>query len=426
MIDYKKYFNILRWSINPDYQSIPDTKGMDWYDFYQFACEQAIAGVAFEGVKRMSDARGKMEENRQPQESEPQSKPPFNLLMEWIGMTEQIAGQNRILNRRCAEVVKEYQEAGFQCCVLKGQGNAARYGGRGTRDDGSRDSLALRRTPGDIDLWVLPKEDGRGKKAEGRGLKADGRCKKGDVREIIKYVRERHPEKMDEVRYYHMGYEDKGIEVEVHFMPNIMNNPVYHRRLQKWYKKMAEGGRLMEEVELPEGVGSIPVPTAEFNIVFQLAHMMHHFFDEGIGLRQFVDYYYVLMEEGRRKMDDVADTLQYLGLWKFAGAVMYVMQEVFHLDKAYMIAPVDERRGKTLMEEILKGGNFGRYSGLTNHSAGGKYIAKTLRNFRLVREYPAEALCEPVFRTWHFLWRKTYGSWLRVLGRAKRQSRAHD
>ena len=65
MIDYKKYFDILCWSINPDYQSIPDTKGMDWYDFYQFACEQAIAGVAFEGVKRMSDARGKMEENRQ-------------------------------------------------------------------------------------------------------------------------------------------------------------------------------------------------------------------------------------------------------------------------------------------------------------------------------------------------------------------------
>ena len=388
MRDYKKYFNLLCYSVNPvnpDCQSIPNTKGLDWYDFYQFVCEQAIAGVAFEGVKRMADAKGKMEESCQSQ-----SKPPFNLLMEWIGLTEQIAGQNRILNRRCVEVVKEYREAGFQCCVLKGQGNAARYG-RGTRDDGSRDSLALRRTPGDIDLWVLPKEDGSRK------------------REIIKYVREHHPEKMDEVRYYHMGYEDKGIEVEVHFMPNIMNNPVYHRRLQKWYKKMAEGGRLMEEVELPEGVGSIPVPTAEFNIVFQLAHMMHHFFDEGIGLRQFVDYYYVLMEEGRRQMDDVADTLQYLGLWKFAGAVMYVMQEVFHLDKAYMLAPVDERRGKTLMEEILKGGNFGRYSGLTNHSAGGKYVAKTLRNLRLVREYPAEALCEPVFRTWHFLWRKIYG-----------------
>ena len=371
-------------------KSIPDTKGIDWYDFYQFACEQAIAGVAFEGVKRMSDAKGKMEENCQPLDSEHQSKPPFNLLMEWIGLTEQIAGQNRILNRRCVEVVKEYQEAGFQCCVLKGQGNAARYG-KGKRDDGSRDSLALRRTPGDIDLWVLPNEDGRRK------------------REIINYVRERHPEKMDEVRYYHMGYEEKGIEVEVHFMPNIMNNPVYHRRLQKWYKKMAEGGRLMEEVALPEGAGSIPVPTAEFNIVFQLAHMMHHFFDEGIGLRQFVDYYYVLMDDGRGQMDDVSETLRYLGLWKFAGAVMYVMQEVFHLDKAYMIAPVDERRGKTLMEEILKGGNFGRYSGLTNHSAGGKYVAKTLRNISLVREYPAEALCEPVFRTWHFLWRKIYG-----------------
>lgn len=356
-----QYFEVIRYAINPNAESVPDLEGLDWHDLYQFACEQAIAGVVFEGVKKLS---------------EQQSKPPFKLLMEWIGLTEQIAKQNRILNRRCVEVVKEYREAGYQCCVLKGQGNAAMY------------PNPFSRASGDIDLWIF------------------GPADKAEKTEIIKYVRERHPEKMEDVRYYHVGYADKGIEVEVHFMPNIMNNPVYHRRLQKWYKEMADGGRLKEEVELPERVGSIPVPTAEFNIVFQLAHMMHHFFDEGIGLRQFVDYYYVLMSDVRWKMSDVSDPLRYLGLWNFAGAVMYVMQEVFHLDKAYMIAPVDERRGKTLMAEILKGGNFGQHSGLTNHSAGGKYLAKTLRNLHFIREYPAEALCEPIFRTWHFFWRQ--------------------
>ena len=60
------------------------------------------------------------------------------------------------------------------------------------------------------------------------------------------------------------------------------------------------------------------------------------------------------------------------------------------------------------MEEILKGGNFGRYLGLTDHSMAGKYFAKHWRIFHFVREYPAEALCEPVFRTWHFFWRKSH------------------
>ena len=117
--------------------------------------------------------------------------------------------------------------------------------------------------------------------------------------------------------------------------------------------------------ELPDGQGRIPVPTVEFNVIYQMSHLMHHFFDEGIGLRQMVDYYYVLkrIEDPLRlplyKGRNLEETLKYLGLWKFAGAVMYVMREVFGLEEKYMIAPVDEKRGRTLMNEILKGGNFG-------------------------------------------------------------------
>ena len=34
--------------------------------------------------------------------------------------------------------------------------------------------------------------------------------------------------------------------------------------------------------------------TASFNVIYQLCHLYHHFFDEGIGLRQIIDYYYGL------------------------------------------------------------------------------------------------------------------------------------
>ena len=101
--------------------------------------------------------------------------------------------------------------------------------------------------------------------------------------------------------------------------------------------------------------------------------------------------------------------LKYLGLWKFAGAVMYVLKEVLGLSEDKMIVPMDEKRGRLLLAEILDGGNFGRhftkYAGFTHQSMGKKYFLKIWRNMHFVRYYPAEALCEPLFRTWHFFWR---------------------
>ena len=83
-------------------------------------------------------------------------------------------------------------------------------------------------------------------------------------------------------------------------------------------------------------------------------------------------------------LDLVQRGLKYLGLWKFARAVMYVLHEALELSEEKMIAPMDEKRGKLLLAEILNGGNFGQH---------------------FVRFYPAEALSEPIFRTWHFFWR---------------------
>ena len=111
-------------------------------------------------------------------------------------------------------------------------------------------------------------------------------------------------------------------------------------------------------------------------------------------------------------LDVVQRELKYLGLWKFAGAVMYVLKEVLGLSEDKMIVPMDEKRGRLLLAEILDGGNFGRhftkYAGFTHHSMGKKYFLKIWRNMHFVRYYPAEALCEPLFRTWHFFWRLKY------------------
>ena len=78
--------------------------------------------------------------------------------------------------------------------------------------------------------------------------------------------------------------------------------------------------------------------------------------------------------------------LKYLGLWKFAGAVMYVLKEVLGLSEDKMIVPVDEKRGKLLLAEILEGGNFGqhftKYGHFTQQGMAKKYALRKILSCR--------------------------------------------
>ena len=95
--------------------------------------------------------------------------------------------------------------------------------------------------------------------------------------------------------------------------------------------------------------------------------------------------------------------LKWLGLWKFAGAVIYVLHGVFGLEEDMMIAPMNEKEGSFLLDEIIRGGNFGLYDDRLGDKTGeGKmhrYFRMSLRNIRFVKHYLCEALCEPLFRT---------------------------
>ncbi len=334
-----------------------DIKKIDWDVLYDFCKKQSITGIGFEGVQRLAKEDIKI---------------PKQILIKWYYQSEKIKKHNKLMNCRAVEVCRQLEKSGFYCVVLKGQGNTLYY------------PEHYSRISGDIDIWMKPQEI------------------EANVREsIINYVRKEHPN--TDIRYVHIEYAERGVPIEAHFIPGYMNNPFYNRRLQKYYNSQMDI-QCQHYVELPDNVGGIPIPTVEFNIVFQLAHMMHHFFDEGIGLRQMIDYYYLLRFVSNDSVK-IVEQLKYLNLYHFAGAVMYIMKKVLGLDDKYLIVPVDERRGNTLLKEIIKGGNFGKYSQLAKQSIGKKHFMKIWRAMHFVREYPAEALSEPIFRTWHFFWR---------------------
>ena len=346
------FFQLVRYAID-ERNPAPQIGAEEWEAMYDMARKQSITGVVFEAVPRMDQ----------------DVSIPRQLKMKWLFQVNKIKNRNILVNQCSAKLVDMFRQEGFECCVLKGQGNAMMY------------PNPYIRISGDIDLQV-----------------------KGGRDRVVQYVKKRFPH--TKTAYQHVDYPIfKKVPVEVHYLPVYMNNPVYNRRLKKWFDDQSDE-MYGHEVALPDDAGQITVPSLRFNLVFQMAHLMHHFLDEGIGLRHMLDYYYLLQRVYQEKLSDgLADLFDRLGLRKFAGAVMYIMHDVLGLEEKYLIVPADKGRGETLLEEILRGGNFGKHSGLTEHSLASKHFLKYWRTMHFIREYPAEALCEPVFRTWHFFWR---------------------
>ena len=374
----KIFFDFLRFCIGSAKEIPGSLKEADWKELYAIAQKQALLGVLFHGIRQL------------PKQLAPEQK----LLMQWMVMAEMIRKQNIRLFQDSVKVCQNFKNEGFANCILKGQGNALLY------------PDPYMRTPGDIDIYLS-----------------------GGRKKIMKYVDQVCPNQV--MRYHHVDFPVMKTAIEVHFTPSYMFCPIHNRRMQKWFKEVM-GKQCAHWVSLPDGYGEIHVPTASFNVIYILSHLYRHIFTEGIGLRQLLDYYFVLvkwhtnltnltdskkslpqMTQINTDLDALRHELKYLGLWKFAQAVMFVMKEVFGLLEDRMIAPTDEKEGRFLLDEIMRGGNFGQYDDRMGSQVGEskihRYFRMNLRNLRFVKHYPTEALSEPLFRTWFALWKKIHG-----------------
>ena len=435
------FFDFLRFCIGSVKEIPHSLKEADWKELYAIAKKQCLVGILFDGIKKLPAEYVGMKKE---------------LLLQWMAESQMLEKANVRLNDAAIQVSEWFRKKGFRTCILKGQGNALMY------------PNPYCRTPGDIDIWV-----------EG-----------GDKR-VISFVRSISPH--EKACYHHIEFPSyKGVEVEVHYRPSFLLCFWHNRKLQKYYERVKEE-QFLHRVMLGEQ-GEIAIPTVEFNIIFQLTHIFSHLMNEGIGLRQLVDYYYVLcdfykvyqksskitpslftLKEGstshpdpltlrgeggnrptrcseplrskdggpkrsspncagwdRRDaigdmtsatastdssataarssstaIDRVQEELKELGMWKFAGGIMYIMQEVFGMPASRLIVPPNEKYGKFVLNEVLEAGNFGRHDARNRfgRSQLGHNLQRVYRDIRLVRYFPAEALCEPLFRIWHFFWR---------------------
>ena len=436
----KIFIDFLRFCIGSVKEIPGSLKEADWQELYAIAKKQCLVGILFDGIKKLPAEHVGMKKE---------------LLLQWMAESQMLENANVRLNDAAIQVSEWFRKKGFRTCILKGQGNALMY------------PNPYSRTPGDIDIWV-----------EG-----------GDKR-VISFVRSISPH--EKACYHHIEFPSyKGVEVEVHYRPSFLLCFWHNRKLQKYYERVKEE-QFSHRVMLGEQ-GEIAIPTAEFNLIFQLTHIFSHLMNEGIGLRQLLDYYYVICDfykvyqnfskthpssltlkggstafpkplspqgtgdvtapprrseplrskvggpskvspdcagwdrlsiEGDNSagsttavtssastaLDVVQKELKELGMWKFAGGIMYIMQEVFGMPASRLIVPPNEKYGKFVLNEVLEAGNFGKHDARNRfgRSKLGHNLQRVYRDIRLVRYFPAEALCEPLFRIWHFFWRLKY------------------
>lgn len=359
---FPSFLQFLKFCLSDDTETPDVADSINWHELRSFAKKQAIAGIYWQGVQRV---RGK-------------NKPTDDDVLEWMSTVKALEKKNKTVDEKAAWVTKNFLKEGFRTCLLKGQGNALMY------------PHPHSRTSGDIDIWV-----------------------EGGDKKVIAYIHSITPG--TKACYHHIDFrKSDDVEIEVHYRPSWLNNPYDNKRLQQWFLDHSDvcfqprNGNSIEQQAQQMGFN---IPTWEFNVVFQLCHIYNHLLHEGIGLRQLIDYFYLLKSREGEHVDMTA-TLKPLGLATIGGAVAWVLQEVLGLQEDYLVVVPNERRGKMLLREMLAGGNFGHHDDRTLSGAYASPIKANLQRFvrdlRMMRYYPSETLWEPWFRVWHYFWRRRF------------------
>ena len=365
------FFALIRVSIGRQERLSHTPTEMEWRELYALAEKQALIGICFCGVQRLQMLGCNI---------------PTDLYMKWLGMAAKIQQRNELMNRRCVEVQRMLAKEGMRMSILKGQGVARYYKLKDESLELRANSLGMLRQSGDIDVYV-----------------------DGGMEKVLRWCRERYGDvEFDYINAHVPMFKD--VEVELHWRVGSMTNLFKNRKLQRWLereetKEMILGGKADLKPET-----TITVPTLEFNAFYLMLHCYHHVFESGLGLRQLMDYYFLLMARNNLNLDlNINELFRKFGMERFVGAVMWIMQEVFWLERERLLCEPDEKEGRYILAEVMAGGNFGHHDERIRKVGRGKWFevfAKIQHAMHLFRRYPSEAMWMPVWMVYHFVWKK--------------------
>lgn len=373
---------LCRLAIHPDedLSEVLKVSDIDWNSILKESQKQSLIGIAYRGVKLWCASEFAKKNNATIDKK---------LVTKWYGLSERIREDNYLLNKRTVQVCQNIAKDGLRISVMKGQGNALLYG----------QDLYLLRSPGDIDVWV-----------------------DGGFQKVYDYVMEVAPTNVvNEKEIDFNVFSD--VSVEVHYRPLILRHPFRNRKLQTFFARhAADCFNNREKLPVLNNAGEeiwkeAIITSLSFNLVHQLAHIHLHLFTEGVGLRQVMDYYYLLVhaEKGLTQFEkeEVIHVVSSVNLEKLARALMWILSKYFGLDKKCQLWEASKEDGLFLLEEILKTGNFGHNDKRRPDTIDGNSIKSFIyvqkRNIAMSRFDRTDWFWGSIWRIYHFTWRKWKG-----------------
>ena len=309
----------------------------DWKAIFRLAQQQTVSAIVHDGFSTL------------PADLHP--APP--LLHQWYAYVAKIEQSHELINQRLAEVTMRLQEEGIHSILLKGQGVAEHY------------RIPNHRHCGDIDLYIGAKE----------------------YKRIYKVVQQWgiDPESdFENTKHYHFRF--KGVSIEVHHTAQDLNNIFCNRAFQRWTKYHLSADRIRKWAV---GETEVWLPPVNFDALYIFSHACQHFFQGGIGVRQFCDWARYLHRFNRDiDREALIQNLATFGLTDVWQQFSPVAVEYLGLPEKEMplYTPCPPKKTERIVTHILKDGNFGfnRRVGQASQRPKG-YVSGKLYSFRRIQ-----------------------------------------
>ncbi len=300
----------------------------EWLGLYKKSEEQAVSGVMLSGLDKFSSTQ----------------RPPQGLLLQWIGVGQIIVQRNAVMDNAVVSLCKQLNAQNIRFLVVKGQTIAALYPQKGSRQCG------------DIDFIVHPSDWFRAYR-----LFAD---------ELGEESIDTHSEK-------HVEWEKDGISYEMHRWLNDFASKIHQRYWDEAVMKEAWEQPYSVEINGYHVPTLVPI----HNVLFVFVHLFYHLINEGVGLRQFVDWY-ILIDSLEFNVDTLEKHLKEIGLNDAFCGCGAVLTDYLGLPKEkfpFTISKKHHERAHNIVENILKVGNFG-HNRQYSHPHGVLHGLQQMRN----------------------------------------------